>query len=50
MNARANLETIRDRIVGEPAGRFRAAVMAGTAGIGVAGLVYRLLRNADDDE
>ena len=48
MNAQANLEAIRDRISGDQVGRFRALTMAGTAGLGVAVVVYRLLR--DDGE
>ena len=48
MSAQANLEALRDRITGEQVGRFRALTMAGTAGIGVAVVVYRLLREDGD--
>ncbi|HET6831634.1 MAG TPA: hypothetical protein VFH44_09830 [Solirubrobacterales bacterium] len=45
MNAKANVEAIRDRIAGQEPSRFRAVVMAGTAGAGVAVAVYKLLRD-----
>ena len=48
MSAQANIEALRDRITGEQVGRFRALTMAGTAGIGVAVVVYRLLREDGD--
>jgi hypothetical protein len=45
----ANLDAIRDRISGQSVGRFRSMVIAGTAGVGVAALVYRVLRDAGGD-
>jgi hypothetical protein len=48
MNTQANLEAIRERIGGKPVGRFRAVAMAGTAGLGIAALIYRVLRETDD--
>lgn len=44
MNAKANLEAIRDRAAGQAPSRLRSIVLAGTAGTGVAVAVYRLLR------
>lgn len=48
MNKQANVEAIKDRLAGQSASRFRAVAMAGTAGIGVAVAVYRVLRGPDD--
>jgi hypothetical protein len=48
MNTQANLEAIRERIGGKSVGRFRAVAMAGTAGLGIAALIYRVLRDTDD--
>jgi hypothetical protein len=48
MNTQANLDAIRERIGGKPVGRFRAVAMAGTAGLGIAALIYRVLRDTDD--
>jgi uncharacterized protein (DUF2267 family) len=50
VNAQANLEAIRDRLAGEPATRFRAAAMAGVAGVSVAVAVYRAMRGPDEDD
>jgi hypothetical protein len=44
MNTKANLEAIRGRLEGHPATRFRAAALAGAAGVGVATVIYRSLR------
>ena len=49
MNTQANLAAIRDRIAGQPVGQFRAVAIAGTAGVGVAALIYRVLRNTDEE-
>jgi hypothetical protein len=49
INTQANLAAIRERIAGQPVGRFRAAAMAGTAGVGVAALIYRVLRDTDEE-
>jgi hypothetical protein len=46
VNAKATTEAIRARLKGEPVSRFRAVAMAGTAGAGVAALVYRTLRES----
>jgi hypothetical protein len=48
MNTQANVEAIRERIGGHQTGRFRALAMAVPAGIGVAALVYRVLRDPED--
>ncbi len=45
MNVKASAGAIRDRVGGEAPSRFRAVVMAGTAGAGVAVAVYKLLRD-----
>ena len=45
MNTKANLEAIIDRFQGKRPSRFRAAAMAGTAGVGAAVVVYRSLRD-----
>lgn len=47
MNAKASAEAIRDRVAGQAPSRFRAVVMAGTAGAGVAVAVYKLLRDPE---
>ena len=47
VNQKKNLKAIGNRIGGEPASRFRAAVMAGTAGAGVAVLVYRTMQDGN---
>ena len=47
MNTQANVAAIKDRINGVAAKRFRAAAMAGTAGVGVAVVVYRAMRAPD---
>jgi hypothetical protein len=44
VNTKASAEAILTRLKGEPISRFRAAAMAGTAGAGIAALVYRTLR------
>jgi hypothetical protein len=44
VNTKATREAILARLKGEQVSRFRAAAMAGTAGAGVAALVYRTLR------
>ena len=44
MNTQANVAAIKDRIAGQSASRFRALAMAGTAGVGVAVAVYRVMR------
>jgi hypothetical protein len=49
MNTQANLAAIRERIAGQPVGRFRAVAIAGTAGVGVAALIYRVLRDTDEE-
>ncbi len=46
VSQKKNLKAIGDRLGGEPASRFRAAVMAGTAGVGVAVLVYRAMHDS----
>jgi hypothetical protein len=46
VNQKANLKAVGERMRGQPASRFRAAVMAGTAGAGVAVLVYRTMQDA----
>ena len=45
MNTKANLEAILDRVQGKPPSKFRAAAMAGTAGVGAAVVVYKSLRD-----
>jgi hypothetical protein len=45
VSQKKNLKAIGDRLGGEPASRFRAVVMAGTAGAGVAALVYRAMHD-----
>jgi hypothetical protein len=45
MNTSANVEAIKDRLGGESPSRARSVAMAGTAGMGVALLVYRVLRD-----
>jgi hypothetical protein len=47
LNTQANLEAIRDRVRGKQAPRLRAAAMAAGAGVGVAAVVYRVLREPD---
>jgi hypothetical protein len=44
MNAKAATEAIRARLQGKPVSRLRAGAMAGTAGAGIALVVYRSLR------
>ena len=46
MNSKATIEAIRARLRGEQVSRFRAAAMAGTAGAGIAAVVYRSLRDS----
>ena len=48
MNAKANAEAIRGRLAGQAPARMRAFAMAGTAGVGVAVAVYKLLRDPAD--
>jgi hypothetical protein len=47
MNMQANIDAIRQRIQGKQAPRMRSVTMAATAGIGVAAVVYRVLREPD---
>jgi hypothetical protein len=44
MNAKANIEAIRQRVQGEEVSRFRAAAMAGAVGAGAFAAVYRTMR------
>jgi hypothetical protein len=44
VNTKATAEAVLARLKGEQVSKFRAAAMAGTAGAGVAALVYRTLR------
>jgi hypothetical protein len=46
VNTKAATEAIWARLKGEPVSRFRAAAMAGTAGAGIAVVVYRSLRES----
>jgi len=46
MNTKATAEAIVARLKGEPVSRFRAMAVAGTAGAGVAAVVYRSLRES----
>jgi hypothetical protein len=46
VNTKATTEAIRARLKGEPVSRFRAVAMAGTAGAGLAVVVYRSLRES----
>jgi hypothetical protein len=48
VNTQANVEAIKGRLSGQAASRMRAAAMAGTAGIGVAVAIYRVLRGPDE--
>jgi hypothetical protein len=47
MNTKANLEAVLGRIQGRSASRYRAAAIAGAAGVGVAAALYRSLRSGD---
>jgi hypothetical protein len=44
-----NAEAIKQRLAGQTATRFRAAAVAGTAGLGVAVAVYRAMRGQGDE-
>jgi hypothetical protein len=48
LNKQASINAVRDRIQGRQAPRLRAVAMAATAGVGVAAVVYRVLREPDD--
>jgi hypothetical protein len=48
VNKQANLDALKDRVAGEPPSRFRAVVIAGAAGVGVAVLAFRALRAPAD--
>jgi hypothetical protein len=45
MNAKANIEAIRQRLQGQEVSRFRAATMAGAVGAGAFAAVYRTMRS-----
>ena len=45
MNTKASTDALLSRLKGEQVSRFRALTMAGTAGAGIAVVVYRSLRN-----
>jgi hypothetical protein len=45
MNVTANIDALRNRLRGEAAGKWRAAAMAGAAGVGVAAAVYKTMRS-----
>jgi hypothetical protein len=44
LNTKATMEAIGARLQGKPASRYRAMAIAGTAGAGVAVVLYRTLR------
>jgi hypothetical protein len=46
MNAKANIEAVRNRIQGQEVSRFRAATMAGAVGAGAFAAVYRTMRGS----
>jgi hypothetical protein len=48
MRAGRYIEAVGDRMQGQPASRLRAVAMAGTAGVAVAAVVYRVLREPAD--
>lgn len=49
MNMAASAKALQGRLSGDAVGRFRAVSLAGTAGIGVASIVYKFLRSPDSD-
>ena len=46
VNTKATMEAIGGRLQGKPASRYRAMAIAGTAGAGIAVVVYRSLRES----